>query len=93
MINGGIYIHVPFCLSKCYYCNFYSVPVNDILIEDYYNSLVKEINTAANKYPLAAQTLYLGGGTPSILSTHILNKIIKLVTEKFNLAKKSRNNS
>ena len=89
MINGGIYIHVPFCLSKCYYCNFYSVPVNDILIEDYYNSLVKEINTAANKYPLAAQTLYLGGGTPSILSTHILNKIIKLVTEKFNLAKKA----
>ncbi|MBQ6516335.1 radical SAM family heme chaperone HemW [bacterium] len=68
------YIHIPFCKSKCKYCSFTSF-TNDNLITPYVYSLLKEIETNYEYEPL--KTLYIGGGTPSILPLNLLEKIIK----------------
>lgn len=73
------YIHIPFCKSKCKYCSFISYPrLNKI--EEYINCLSKEIADIYKGEEL--ETLYFGGGTPSLVLTGLLNKIIK----NFNLA-------
>jgi len=68
------YIHIPFCKSKCNYCSFTSF-TNDNLIMPYVYSLLKEIETNYENEPL--KTLYIGGGTPSILPLTLIEKIIK----------------
>ncbi len=87
MTTGGIYIHVPFCRSKCHYCSFYSVVSSDKLVELYFDNLVKEMNIAAKKFPLQASTLYFGGGTPSLLSSDQINRIIDVANDCFGLKK------
>ena len=73
------YIHIPFCSSKCKYCSFTSF-TNLELIQPYIYSLLKEIEVNYEGEPL--NTLYFGGGTPSLLSSNQLKKIIN----KFNFA-------
>lgn len=68
------YIHIPFCKSKCNYCSFTSFTDNSS-ITPYVYSLLKEIETNYEQEPL--KTLYIGGGTPSILPLNLLEKIIK----------------
>lgn len=62
----GIYLHVPFCLRKCPYCDFYSVTVSDELLDAYTDETVRRIHTLAEE-PITADTVYFGGGTPSLL--------------------------
>lgn len=71
----NVYIHIPFCKSKCRYCSFVSYPKSE-LKEKYLNALTKEIRTRYQKETL--DTLYFGGGTPSLLSYNELNELIKL---------------
>ena len=72
----GIYIHIPFCKQKCYYCDFISYSNKSQLIEEYIESMSKEIqdwknNTNTKKYKIS--TIYIGGGTPSyIKEKHIM---------------------
>ena len=65
----GIYIHVPFCRSKCQYCDFYSVTAKDDRLLDGYQDAVcahvKEAGALAPEY--VVDTIYFGGGTPSFL--------------------------
>ena len=69
------YIHIPFCKSKCHYCAFTST-VNLKLVDEYLNALIKEIKF---RYQNNIQdTIYFGGGTPSILPVELVNKIYKL---------------
>ena len=79
----GIYVHIPFCRSKCYYCGFYSVASLN-LKEQYINALIKEINIRqdylGNKM---VSTLYFGGGTPSYLSEIDLKNIITEIYRKW----------
>jgi len=72
---SGIYIHVPFCLSKCRYCDFYSTTQLN-RISDYATALLQEMAMVGNDFP-QADTLYLGGGTPSLLPVPILAEIIE----------------
>jgi len=65
----GLYVHVPFCVKKCAYCDFYSLPSRNELIPGYIDAVLKE---AAGYHGSAFQTLYLGGGTPSLLGTTYL---------------------
>jgi len=67
----GIYVHIPFCKKKCFYCDFISYCDKNELISSYIKALLKEIeNTDLSKYNI--KTVYVGGGTPSILeSNHI----------------------
>ncbi len=81
----GIYIHVPFCLSKCGYCDFYSLPYSEELAEKYVNRIVSEINRWGDKLCRPADTLYFGGGTPSLLSVDMIERIIFAARQKFSL--------
>lgn len=80
----GIYIHVPFCESKCPYCNFYSEKANDKLMDRYTDEVCKRIETRSKEYGrLPFDTLYLGGGTPSILEEKRISRIIAAVKDYF----------
>ena len=77
---AGIYIHVPFCVKKCRYCDFYSI--TDLsLRRDFTNALISEIKMAPDPGP--ADSLYFGGGTPSVLDTVEIERIVAAVLERF----------
>lgn len=63
----GLYIHVPFCLSKCPYCDFYSVGYDSSLAEQYAKAVIRNLNYYDETY----DTVYFGGGTPVLLSDKI----------------------
>lgn len=80
----GLYIHVPFCAVKCPYCDFYSTK-DTLLIPCWIKALEKEIifyKDTLNNF----DTLYLGGGTPSLLSYKELEKLIEIVRNNFSFA-------
>jgi len=83
---AGIYIHIPFCRKVCYYCDFFftvSLRQKSRLLE----CLKKEI-VLQNKYlkEEAVNTIYFGGGTPSVLSPHEISGIIKTISENFHVS-------
>ncbi len=79
----GIYIHIPFCQRKCRYCDFYSV--TDLQrIPDYLEALHKEMELAATP-DAKADTLYIGGGTPSLLTPRQVGQIVDWAAQYFNL--------
>ena len=84
-MSDGIYIHIPFCVSKCDYCSFYSVPVLDNgIIESYIEALLREINFVTNSYERTlVNTVYFGGGTPSLLHPEQILKILNFIKERF----------
>lgn len=71
----NVYIHIPFCRQKCYYCSFVSF-VKSELKEKYVNALITEIKNIYNNEPL--KTLYFGGGTPSLLTAAEFNRVVNL---------------
>lgn len=81
----GLYIHVPFCVSKCPYCDFYSVRADESVIKSYVDAVCRAIRHAgANGGTLGS--VYFGGGTPSILSTGHINRILEAIREYFVLS-------
>ena len=74
----GIYIHIPFCKSKCSYCDFISYPNNVDKVEMYFNALEKELESYnLEKYNIT--TIYIGGGTPSYVEAKYISKILNKV--------------
>ena len=71
-----IYIHVPFCLTKCGYCSFYSEKFSLLAKRDYLDTLKQEIVNYSAEYKLSPKTIYFGGGTPSLLSPSELAEIL-----------------
>ncbi len=88
MSQGGLYLHVPFCLSKCPYCDFYSMPVpTDERLDAYTARLCAAMDEwAARLEDFAADTLYFGGGTPALLGGERLATLIAHARERFGLA-------
>lgn len=82
----GIYIHVPFCKSKCPYCDFYSVPCSENLMENYVKSVCKELSKYSLQTDKMVDTIYFGGGTPSLLSTKHISKILETIQTKFTVS-------
>ena len=84
----GLYIHVPFCARKCAYCDFYSLAGREDRMDDYVSALCAHLAEAA---PLAAgyeaDTVYFGGGTPSLLGPRRLEKILHLIGKKYHMAR------
>ena len=74
----GLYVHVPFCDGKCAYCAFYSVRYEPALADRYLDSLEREL---AVLLPLAPETIYIGGGTPSVLSVRQIDRLCRLLRE------------
>lgn len=84
---AGLYIHIPFCESKCIYCDFYSMANNKHLIDKYIDALLVEATQRKNE--LNSETLttvYLGGGTPSLLSITQLSKIVNGLKKVFDFS-------
>jgi oxygen-independent coproporphyrinogen-3 oxidase len=79
----GLYIHIPFCLSKCHYCDFYSL-TSTSAIPDFLKALFKEMEMYRNRFN-PFDTLYIGGGTPSLLSPQQLGDILTGVQKNFDL--------
>ncbi len=69
----GLYIHIPFCKRKCPYCDFYSITYRDDLAKEYVNILSEE----AEKINTKIDTVYIGGGTPTILAPGLMEKLLK----------------
>ncbi|PID29964.1 MAG: hypothetical protein CSB55_00585 [Candidatus Cloacimonadota bacterium] len=74
-----IYIHVPFCLRKCGYCSFYSEKFDDFAKNLYMEHLKKEIKTYKESFQIKPQTVYFGGGTPSLLKADEIKSILDLL--------------
>ncbi|MDP4134182.1 MAG: radical SAM family heme chaperone HemW [Bacillota bacterium] len=75
-MSNGIYVHIPFCLAKCGYCDFNSYAGKNDLIESYVERLLKEIKTKAGA---KVDTVYIGGGTPTILKANLLCEILNCI--------------
>ena len=84
---SGIYVHIPFCKSKCIYCDFYSIAVSS-LIDDYCNALKKEIASRSNQLTdKHIQTIYFVGGTPSMLAIQSIESILAEIYKNYHIAK------
>ncbi|MCL2740241.1 MAG: coproporphyrinogen III oxidase family protein [Oscillospiraceae bacterium] len=80
----GIYIHIPFCLRKCNYCDFFSLAEMG-KVDRYIDELVEEIVGARLGAPVIADTIFFGGGTPSVLSAAQLERIMTAIRNKFEI--------
>ncbi|WRS26742.1 radical SAM family heme chaperone HemW [Oscillospiraceae bacterium MB08-C2-2] len=79
----GLYLHIPFCLSKCPYCDFYSVPFTPELADAYLAAVLRAIDAWPGQE--RADTLYLGGGTPSLMGPERLGAVVEAVSKRFGL--------
>ncbi len=82
----GIYIHIPFCLKKCDYCNFYSVSRTE-LISDYVEKAIKEITRWGGQTARHVSSIYFGGGTPSVLDGKQFDLLVNAVYKNFAVEK------
>ncbi|MFH2092434.1 MAG: radical SAM family heme chaperone HemW [Pseudomonadota bacterium] len=82
--SAAIYVHIPFCVQKCSYCDFYS-DTDFSLIPDYIEAVTKEIQTRQDS-DRKIETLYFGGGTPSVLAARQIEQILQAIKKKFNLS-------
>ena len=83
MNTAGIYIHIPFCRSRCSYCDFATGIYETPLAERYVEALVKEIEAWDEVSPRSVDTIYFGGGTPSLLSPAQVGAILETVHSRF----------
>ncbi len=81
----GLYIHVPFCTSKCRYCDFYSL-CDAASAPAYARQVARQLHAAARRYPRRAETLYFGGGTPPMLGADGIEAVIHAARDAFDLA-------
>lgn len=83
-----LYVHIPFCVKKCNYCDFLSMPADDIMKEQYVQALKNEIRFYGGKFAEnqayhMLETVYFGGGTPSVLPADLLVSILDMIRDVF----------
>ncbi|MFW0884002.1 radical SAM family heme chaperone HemW [Candidatus Acidulodesulfobacterium sp. H_13] len=89
----NIYIHIPFCKSKCNYCSFYSIPIsrsehNPAYFKYYFNLLIKEMKNMSQKFSLRdspVNGIYFGGGTPSIMPADFFSGFLRHIENNFKI--------
>jgi len=81
---GGLYIHIPFCVSKCHYCDFLSVTFDSAVAKKYVEALKHEIRLRGGR---RVSSLYLGGGTPTVLPLYEIEEILKTVRDYFEFSR------
>jgi oxygen-independent coproporphyrinogen-3 oxidase len=84
-IQAGLYLHIPFCRARCSYCDFNTYAGLKRLYEPYVRALVQEVCLLAPKLAHPAGTLFLGGGTPTVLPIWLLKELLSVSFGKFNL--------
>ena len=83
---AGVYVHVPFCASRCGYCDFAAVAGRDGAIPAYLDALEIEIGSFQREAPRAADTVFVGGGTPSRLPGREIGRLLAAVRDRFAVA-------
>ena len=85
--NTALYIHIPFCLSRCKYCDFFSqTEVSQTLLDAYISALCNEIKFRKDKLSIKTlKTIYIGGGTPSLLSISNIKSLFSFLKTLFPL--------
>ncbi len=78
----GLYFHIPFCMRKCPYCDFYSLSFSEEMQEAYTSSTIRNIKSFSKQN---VDTIYFGGGTPSLISAKNYGRIFSAINESFNL--------
>ena len=82
----GIYIHIPFCKSKCNYCDFNSFAKKDDCIDNYINAVKQEIEEyAKNNKDILVKTIYIGGGTPSYIKEKYMEELIETIKQNIEI--------
>ena len=81
----GIYIHIPFCRTKCNYCNFYSLNISDELKQSYCDKIISDVTRRGRQIARPVCSIYIGGGTPSVLSGEQISSIILAIKGAFNV--------
>lgn len=82
MEKAGLYFHIPFCKSKCPYCDFYSVRYDENDAVEYVHEVINEMK----QYQGSFDTVYFGGGTPSVLSAELIAKILDEARTQFDIS-------
>jgi|WetSurMetagenome_2_1015567.scaffolds.fasta_scaffold15537_2 oxygen-independent coproporphyrinogen III oxidase len=84
----GLYIHIPFCLSRCNYCHFVALPWDAEAEERYYKALLKEISVCSHNKALnmIVDSIYFGGGTPSLMPAMHLSEILGFCRQVFDIS-------
>lgn len=90
----GIYIHIPFCVKKCLYCDFLSDSADKSVIDRYIEALINEIGYTALdsidfKGQFAVDTIFFGGGTPSLMDGEVITHIINAIRDRFDVSDKA----
>ena len=84
----SLYVHIPWCVKKCLYCDFNSHPLrSDVSPEDYVDALINDIEV--HRWQIqdrVIQTMFFGGGTPSVFEPVLIGKIINYVKDNFTLS-------
>ncbi|TMC68183.1 MAG: radical SAM family heme chaperone HemW [Chloroflexi bacterium] len=82
-----LYLHIPFCKHKCGYCDFNAYAGMDRIIPDYVDALERELLSAREQYQFGSlETVYFGGGTPSLLPAELASKLLRLIYSTFDVA-------
>ncbi len=81
-----LYFHIPFCIKKCEYCDFLSGPATRTRQEDYIYALLREMKTISEKEKRSVDTIFIGGGTPSVPDWDVMEKFLKGMREDFNIS-------
>lgn len=79
----GIYIHIPFCVQKCAYCDFLSAPSDEVTKKEYVEALISEIRST--DLNISVPTIFFGGGTPSVLDAVYIQNIMEALHEMFEI--------
>lgn len=86
MSQLSLYIHIPFCVRKCNYCDFLSAPCDEKTRQDYVNALCREIAQRAEEFQdRKVDTIFFGGGTPSVLSAEQMEQIVSTIRRHFQI--------
>ena len=86
----GIYIHIPFCIVKCIYCDFYSITDRDGDIPVFVDAICSEINSSATRFEdpgkVKVRTIFIGGGTPSLVEPKWIERILDLLASIYDMS-------
>lgn len=84
-MTGYLYIHIPFCIKKCLYCDFFSVPYNAKTAVNYTDALCKELSLKKD-FAQSLKAIYIGGGTPSLLPDECFTKLFQCLRNNYHFS-------
>ena len=86
--KAGLYIHIPFCKRRCFYCHFVTVPFDSQMVDLYMEAVESEIQLRASSTRVI-DSIYLGGGSPSLLNGSHFFSLMESISKHFHLASDS----